>query len=818
MRMHAAAFAFLAACTAAPAATIQVTTWGDYDYPGTCSLRDAIRAANTNSAQNTCAAGSSSTTDLIVLPAGPYYVATQPDYWDENDNQTGDYDIKDDVIIRGADARSTVIVAPPRDRVFDVGQNVGAFTLEDLTLVGGNVAGNAHSSGGVLYSEYATLTLRRVVVRGGTGVYGGNLMVYSSPSSPVLLERVSVLDGSAQGGGGGGIALFDSSTTQPDTPRFENVTISGNSAIGGGGLFLNGKAFLNNTTLTANRGGGLWATAGGAGGALWLANSIVHGNVDDNGEPSDLLCSGGSYGTGIHSLVGEIQACTTQGEVGMLHGVDPKLSPRFDFGAGIPVHAVMPGSPAIQAGFPDGNATAHCLPADARGMVRAQACTLGAYEWRFDAYVSSTADLPDETPGDGVCASTVGSCTLRAAAMEASASGGRWHVLVQPGTYVLNRPFNGNDDATGGDLDIAPLPGKPRLSFAFVGAGDADDVQIVGGGSDRVIEARSKFTFHDDEPDAFRPVSFALLNATVRGGVLGSDPFQIPEANGGAMGAGILVQSGHALLYNVVVRDNIVQAPDNWGGYAGVAVDMRPEWLLPPGGVGGTYLPLSTHLHMERFAVSGNQVVLPANGSGGGMLVSVYSPQAGFADEPTILHNGTIAHNEAGWYGGMWSSGRSLRLSFLTVTGNRSTDPQANFDGAALGGGVQIRNSILAGNPGSGGVDRDCLADGSAIGLGYLLVGNSAGCQVSGDTTGNLLDVDPRFAAPLRVAGMPIHPLRDDSPALDAIPREACRAADGHAALVDARGALRPGDDAAAQCTLGAVEGAIDVIFADGFD
>ena len=53
----------------AQAATITVTSLKDnLDRDGTCSLREAIQAANTDTAVDTCAAGHGA--DTITLPAG----------------------------------------------------------------------------------------------------------------------------------------------------------------------------------------------------------------------------------------------------------------------------------------------------------------------------------------------------------------------------------------------------------------------------------------------------------------------------------------------------------------------------------------------------------------------------------------------------------------------------------------------------------------------------------------------------------------------------------------------------------------------------
>ena len=52
--------------------------------------------------------------------------------------------------------------------------------------------------------------------------------------------------------------------------------------------------------------------------------------------------------------------------------------------------------------------------------------------------VDSTADAEDANPGDGVCATAAGPCTLRAAIQEANALPGLDTIVVPAGTYVLS--------------------------------------------------------------------------------------------------------------------------------------------------------------------------------------------------------------------------------------------------------------------------------------------------------------------------------------------------------------------------------------------
>src|SRR5689334_3438946 len=103
----------------ADAATITVnTTTDEFDVAanGTCSLREAVQAANTNAPFGGCSAGNGD--DAIQLSAGTYTLTRTGA--NEDGNATGDLDITSSVAISGAGAASTVIHGNAIDRVIHV--------------------------------------------------------------------------------------------------------------------------------------------------------------------------------------------------------------------------------------------------------------------------------------------------------------------------------------------------------------------------------------------------------------------------------------------------------------------------------------------------------------------------------------------------------------------------------------------------------------------------------------------------------------------------------------------------------------------------
>ena len=91
----------------------------------------------------------------------------------------------------------------------------------------------------------------------------------------------------------------------------------------------------------------------------------------------------------------------------------------------------------------------------------------------FPLLVNDTADRPDASVGNGVCATSAGRCTLRAAIQEANALLGPDTINVPPGVYELEVPAVNDDTPSTGDHDIAD-------SVTIVGTGAA--ATIIDGG------------------------------------------------------------------------------------------------------------------------------------------------------------------------------------------------------------------------------------------------------------------------------------------------------------------------------------------------
>ena len=790
-----------------------------------CHLRQAIQAANTDtSAGGACTAGSGTDT-LVLLQYDNYPVFTPTSLAgsDEDNNASGDLDVNSSIIIQGVNPEQTIIVGPSFDRAFDVRPN-GALTLNDLTVIGGSVVGASANDGGVVRkSSNAALTINRSVLRGGNADIGG--AVHASGSGVLTLDKVSIHHNNANYGGG--VAVQQTSGVEA---VLNNVTISGNTAVfSAGGMYATSWLRMRNTTVARNRSAGVgglqYALVGNTTGVNF-ANSLLVDNVNGNGDASDLYCSGGAgnnqLGARSYTMIGAIGNCTFASFAGIPASSDARISPLFDSGSGRPTHALLSGSAALDAGNPSTvNPLSACLGTDARGVSRSAPCDLGAYEQRIDVTVNSFGDFPDLNPGDGVCQATGNVCTLRAVAMEASATGGRWFVNLPTGTYTLNRAFNDIDDADGGDLDIKRNNQDDPLQMTLMGMGDADDTRIVGGGFDRVLEIRGRSSTGPTLVYVNYPLAFALFNATLSNGELTEDPF-VQDPNASLEGGGIRVTGGKTLFYNVVVKDNFVESlppsEDSVGG--GVHVDARST------SNGSPTIPYAASSQFERFAIIDNATSVSGGGYGkrAGGLFAIGSSPWDISDGIT-LNNGTIAGNVSRDSGGAMLFD-IFDASFLSIVDNAG-GPLAPPGFTQYAGGVyiggqtnRVRNVLIAGNT-AGSEDSDCEVNefsSSLVSLGHNLIGTAgAGCLISGDTATNLLNVDPQLGGRLTLSGMPYHAPASASAAVDAIPPAACVDAAGFRVSVDALGSSRRANGNP-PCDIGAVEVAELPIFKDGFD
>jgi predicted outer membrane repeat protein len=264
------------------------------------------------------------------------------------------------------------------------------------------VSASSNNSGGGIYNS-GTITLNQVIVNNNNAVWSGDGTAVPSGGGISNTGTMIIIAGTVQSNYGfwsaGGIyntsmltitgsTISDNRTDNPGhfgaygggivnggTTTIQDSTISGNTALGGdlqggegGGISGNNNTIIN-STITGNsalRGGGV---AGGgniahttfsnnlanlAGGALYLTSALELGNT--------ILKAGTSgvniYNNGGSSITHGYNICSDDGS-GFLNGpgdqinTDPILGALQNNGGPTLTHALLPGSPAIDAGDPN---------------------------------------------------------------------------------------------------------------------------------------------------------------------------------------------------------------------------------------------------------------------------------------------------------------------------------------------------------------------------------------------------------------------------------------------------------------------------------
>ncbi len=445
------------------AVDIPVTTLTDRIEPnGDCSLREAIEAANTDSAVDGCPAGAGA--DVILIPAGTITLSIPPLLTDTN--ATGDLDLLSELTLQGVDARTTVIDGAGLDRILHI-STTAVVTVADLTLTHGHAPdgvdsdsealppGKGEDGGGIL--NEGSLTLHRVTVSDNQAGSGGGIYVFLPEPSiepgaagrgggifnsgrltitqSAIVANVAGSSGTitgyrtvrcANGGNGGGLynqgSLFAANSTiadnrAPDGGSVFALHISGVPGNGGsgGGIANDGNTRWDNVTLAGNSAGrgGIAITelytrtgAGGVGGGVLAyatgdvtaRNSILAGN---RAAMTANECTGTLHSLGFN-LVQGIDGCTITGTVDSnLVGLDPGLGPLGLYSSTTLLHYAPYTGPAVDRGdCIDSSGTP--VAVDQGGTVRPQlaGCDIGAAEATVPAHLGFLPIVNKDGTGD----------------------------------------------------------------------------------------------------------------------------------------------------------------------------------------------------------------------------------------------------------------------------------------------------------------------------------------------------------------------------------------------------------------------------------
>jgi CSLREA domain-containing protein len=392
----------------AQAATFTVTTTTDAPHttplngnctstlPGApCTLRAAVQAANFLSGVQTINLAVPGTYTLTVVGAR------------EDNAATGDLDINGVNLTLANTSGGTIATdGNNTDRVFHVGPLAPAqFSTSGLTIQHGNDSNQVNPTlggGGVLVSPGSSVALSNVTIAANAVTNPGGGGGINNQGTLTLIDSTLAGNGAGSAAGGGlenGVnaqARVDSTVfvgnagisggavNNNSLITLTNVTMSSNQASSRGGAFANtGSQFANATLLNVTMAGNFTQASGApnssvggtlendSGGTLTVKNTIVT-NTASGGN-----CSAGSPITSLGFNISSDTTCGFGGP-GDRNNLDPLLGPLSNNGGPTQTHALLPGSPAIDAASPD------CPPpaTDQRGVSRPQGirCDIGAFE------------------------------------------------------------------------------------------------------------------------------------------------------------------------------------------------------------------------------------------------------------------------------------------------------------------------------------------------------------------------------------------------------------------------------------------------------
>jgi len=345
--------------------------------------------------------------------------------------------------------------------------NCGDSTLTDCTIKnnkagkggGGFSSGYGGNGGGILNTGEASATLKNCTISNntsgdssftivalycGNGGNGGGIC--NTCNAEIILKNCTVSNNNTgkgddniycdggKGGNGGGI--YNSSTI-----NLTSCTISNNNT--GDIEKLNGNDVFNNNDGNGGNGGGFYNYSGTA----TIQNTIIADNqVAPGGEAPDYW---GTFNSRGYNLIENTEKCNINGNIsGNITGVDPILGPLSHNGGPTQTHALLPGSPAIDAGYNFiiyFDQRGYTRPVDIPEIPNAKNGTdIGAYE--YESYSSPRISLNRTQLNFG--GDTTGTNTGSQTFLISNSGDGTLHWYVSDDAEWLNcTPFSGTHSA-----------------------------------------------------------------------------------------------------------------------------------------------------------------------------------------------------------------------------------------------------------------------------------------------------------------------------------------------------------------------------------
>lgn len=644
----------------------------------------------------------------------------------------------------------------------------GLYVTGSLEIIDSSVSDNTAGggAGGIYFSGSKATILRTVIERNTAGGSGGGIVnkgTFTITASSISQNVVAPDIGLPLGGG-----VYNQGAL-----TIESSTISDNAALKGAGLFTAaGFATVSNSTISGNMsggiGGGIYAFQGGAavirstitrnttgitvnndlGASVLVKSSIVADNIDSDVDYFNNTVN--TFRSDGFNVIGTGNSITKFNATGDQTGiVNPFLGPLANNGGPTKTHALLAGSPAINAGDLSLVAGVNGVPQyDQRGTPFGRVFNgridIGAFEYQQPSDLNLVVDtLVDESDGNYAR----GDLSLREAILLANTYAGPNYPNVID-TIHFDPALTANGPArillTKGELKITS-------SVVIIGLGSGL-LTVDASGNDTtpmVKDGKGSRIFNIGVTSLILNVSISGLTLTggdagpSGGAILNSatnlsiDDVAITGNSSRDAGGGLSSGSGNIVIRHSTVADNTANAAG--GGIRTVAGNLTLSDSTISGNVligekgsgGGVYFNGSTRAASQRLEITRSKILNnSAKASGGGVTASIatvvivdseiagnsslatFGPRGagiflqggGSANvESSNIHNNTLHPSGVG--GGIFSQ-MSLVIRDSSLT--------ANFGGKNGGGiystaALQVFNSTITGNStqdssGGGGV------------------------------------------------------------------------------------------------------------------
>ena len=316
-------------------------------------------------------------------------------------------------------------------------------------------------------------------------------------------------------------------------------------------------------------------------------------------------------------------------------------------------------------------------------------CLFSASTFAANFSVNSVDDLVDADLSDGLCATSTGVCTLRAAIQQANALAGEDRVLIPAGEYLLEATPTGEDEALTGDLDITD-------DLIIEGAG-VNDTTVNGIRNDRVFDliapesssievTFSRFTIREGiAPDP--QVGGCVRN---NGAALNINEIRFETCHG-LEGGGVYQYAGHDLPMNFVnVSFDDTEASNGASIYSTGVLNLDGGLFIR----GTSYAFYGSAIYAEgsEIFLSNAQFVQNQTGGDGSVYINAIAPSGTTAQFDRLTFDRSSG---SGRGGALVLNGEAAPLNATVTDTDFLGGLSLGSNNAIQGGGIDSRQAEL---------------------------------------------------------------------------------------------------------------------------